>query len=393
MKLRIELLALLALTFSCAGQSFQSDATETEKVRCERLDFSAVDAAIAEFLMEQGLPGAGSVIVDRECGSVHLSSYGAFEPDRVYLLGSSSKVVSVGVMMELADRGLLDLDAPLGGYVSAWPGPGKPELSVAQLVSNSSGLVGLVDNPIYAPYLCQYRSGGTLRDCAEAIYSADDASTRIAPDAEFHYGGGQWQLAGGVAEEVANESWSQLVSELYGARCGATSIGYTNPFSLGGGVASALRYPDSFQGDVSTLPNTQNPNVEGGLYANVADYGKLLLMHLRGGLCDGTRALSEQAALRMREDRIGSVYGGTTAGMSGRTTGASAFSGYGLGWWVDREHPGVFADPGLYGAFPWLDVERGYAAFVALEADSGEVGGALYARIKPLVDAAFEQAR
>lgn len=61
------------------------------------------------------------------------------------LVASSSKVVSVGVLMRLADQGLVDVDATIGNYLSAW-GSGKPELEVAQLVSNSSGLVSLTDN-------------------------------------------------------------------------------------------------------------------------------------------------------------------------------------------------------------------------------------------------------
>ena len=103
------------------------------------------------------------------------------------------------------------------------------------------------------------------------------------------------------------------------------------------------------------------------MFTTAPDYGKVLLMHLRDGMCDGVRVLSAAAAQRMRVDRILQVYGGTTAGMTGRTTGATAFGGYGLGWWVDREHAGVFADPGLYGAFPWLDLNRNYGAFIAIE--------------------------
>ena len=59
-----------------------------------------------------------------------------------------------------------------------------------------------------------------------------------------------------------------------------------------------------FQGDPANLPSSDNPNVERGLYIDAADYGKLLLMHLRDGQCDGGRVLSEAAVRRMREDRI-----------------------------------------------------------------------------------------
>ena len=357
---------------------------------CTELDFGPFDAAVSAFLTKNGLRGASAVVVHKACGAVHTQGYGEFTPDRVYLVGSSSKVVSSGVLVQLADRDELDLDAPIGQYAGSWGDGGKPELEVAQMLSNSSGLVSLTDNPVYLPYLCQYRTGGSLSGCAHAIYTAKDADKRIPPDTEFHYGGAQWQLAGGIAEALAGKPWAELVRDTYAA-CDVPSLGFTNQFSLNGPGAS-FDYPPSFQGDPANLPSTDNPSIEGGLYVNAPDYGKLLLMHLRDGQCDGGRVLSAAATRRMREDRILTVYGGTTAGMTGRTTGATEFAGYGLGWWVDRDHPGVFADPGLYGAFPWLDLNRNYGAFIAIEGDSGQTGGALYAAVKPVVDAAFDAA-
>jgi CubicO group peptidase (beta-lactamase class C family) len=357
---------------------------------CAELDFAEFDAAVSAFLTKNGLRGASSAVVQKDCGAVHTQGYGEFPADRVYLVGSSSKVVSSAVLLRLADRGMLDLDAPIGQYVAAWGNGGKPELEVAQMLSNSSGLVSLTDNPLYLPYLCQYRTSGSVSDCAHAIYAAKDADKRIPPDTEFHYGGAQWQLAGGIAEAVTGTSWADLVRDTYAA-CDVPSLGFTNQFSLNG-PGGSFDYPPSFQGDPANLPSTDNPSIEGGLYINALDYGKLLLMHLRDGQCDGGRVLSQAATRRMREDRILIAYDGTTAGMTGRTTGATAFAGYGLGWWVDRDHGGVFADPGLYGAFPWLDLNRNYGAFIAIEGDSGQTGGALYAAVKPVLDAAFDAA-
>jgi CubicO group peptidase (beta-lactamase class C family) len=337
--------------------------------------------------------------VHRDCGVVHARGFGGYPADRVYLVGSASKVVTVGVLMRLADAGALDLDAPIGRYLSAWGMNDKSELRLAQLVSNSSGLVGLVDNPLYRPYACQYRDAGTLADCARSIFTADDAATRAPPDTSFHYGGGQWQLAGGIAELVSGKRWEDLVAETYEGSCGSGSFGYTNQFAKAalsaGGLGGALTYPAFFEGDLATLPSTENPNVEGGLFTTVGDYAKILLMHLRGGLCDGGRVLSQASVARMQVDRILETYGGSTAGQSGRTaggsgaTGGGALEGYGMGWWIDRAHPGVFADPGLYGAFPWIDVPRGYGALVAIEAD-GDAGAELWSTVKPALDQAFD---
>jgi hypothetical protein len=40
-----------------------------------------------------------------------------------------------------------------------------------------------------------------------------------------------------------------------------------------------------------------------------------------------------------------------------------------MGWWVDRGTDRV-RDPGAYGATAWLDLARGYGAYVVIESDS-----------------------
>ncbi len=346
------------------------------------LDFSAFDSAVEAFLKANNLAGASAVVVQKDLGIVHEKGYGQFAADRLYLIASSSKVMSVGILMRLVDEGKLDINAPISNYLSAF-GSYKMDITVAQLVSNSSGLVTLTDNPLYAPYLCQYLSAGTLTDCAKAIYTADDSADRKPPDMKFDYGGGQWQLAGGIAEVVSGKPWAQLVKEAYVDPCGTPSIGFNNQYQeaysyADGGVTAALSYPPFFMGDAGSLAPTQNPSVEGGAYTTAHDYGKILLMHLRGGMCDGGRVLSESSVALMQQDRIGMVYGGMTSDPN--------FAGYGLGWWVDRQHPGVVADPGAYGAIPFIDVSRKYAAMILLEASAAD-GSELLQKVKPSLDA------
>ncbi len=216
-----------------------------------------------------------------------------------------------------------------------------------------------------------------LVDLDEPIGTYVDAADRVEPDTAFRYGGGQWQLAGGVAEVVSGKTWAELIDETYVQPCETPTLGYANQFQ-----DSGLTYPPDFDGEVTNLTPTDNPSVEGGAYVSVSDYGKLLLLHLRGGLCGEARVLSDAAVERMRVDRILEVYGGST-GVGG------SLEGYGLGWWVDRENPGVFMDPGAYGAITWLDASRGYAAFIALEASS-ELGVALAEQAKPALDAVFD---
>jgi CubicO group peptidase (beta-lactamase class C family) len=237
-------------------------------------------------------------------------------------------------------------------------GAANPDITPAQLVSNSSGLPGLFPDPAYAPYRCQYTHTGTLQECAETIFtSPDDDADVIAPDTEFRYGGAQWQVAGAVAEVASGKTWAELVDEIYVEPCGLETLGYNNHF---GQIASGFTYPDGFDGDPSVLEPTDNPNMEGGAYATTGDYARLLLMHLRDGVCGDTRVLSPEALDRMHADRLAEAYAGDARGPA---------RGYGMGWWVQRD-TGRIDDPGAYGSYPWLDLDDGYGAYLVVESAS-----------------------
>ena len=142
-------------------------------------DFAEVATTMDDVVAEQGLEGAGLVIVQHDDGVIHEHYSGDFDADRISLLASASKMVTAGVLLRLADDGVLDLDAPVADVVD-W-GAGNPEITPAQLLSNSSGLVGLVDDPTFAPYICQYLASGTLSECAREIFTTtadDDAGGR-----------------------------------------------------------------------------------------------------------------------------------------------------------------------------------------------------------------------
>ena len=79
------------------------------------LDFSAFDTALEAFLLENELEGANVVIVHRDWGVVHQRAFGSFTLDRISLLASASKILSVGVIMRLHDEGVL-LNLETGEY-------------------------------------------------------------------------------------------------------------------------------------------------------------------------------------------------------------------------------------------------------------------------------------
>lgn len=327
----------------------------TDSIPTRSYDFSVVDLIVDQFVNDRDLTGAGLVVVDRDDGIVHEQYWGDIGPERISLIASASKMIVAGVLLRLDDQGVLDIDAPVAAAVE-W-GAGNPNITPAQLLSNSSGLVGLVPNPGYAPYFCQFLAQGDLQSCAKEIFTTvNDDVDIIAPDTEFRYGGGQWQVAGALAEAVSGRSWAQLVDDTYVQPCGVDSLGFNNHWTQFGALDFA--YPAEFDGDPSRLDDTENPNMEGGAYITAPDYAQLLLMHLRGGRCGDVQVLSTDALAQMHADRIGDVYGGSAGS-----------AGYGMGWLIDRAS-GRLSDAGAYGAVPWLDLDNGHGAYLVIEADN-----------------------
>jgi CubicO group peptidase (beta-lactamase class C family) len=314
---------------------------------------------------------------------LHQQGYGDFDADRLYLIASASKILSVGVVMKLHDEKKLDIDEPISTYLTEWGETKVGNVTAAQLFSNSSGLPtleevsGSVQNPSspYVSNLCQYNFAGTLQDCSKILYETEPPRE---PDTEFGYGGSQWQLGGALAEVASGKSWAELIDETYVKPCEVPSLGYTNQYAK-----SALGYPKNFMGDVANLDpaerDTANPNIEGGAYITAPDYAKLLMMHLNGGKCGKNQVLSQASVKRMQEDRV-SEYGGMVR---------PPFTGYGMGWWIAD---GYVADPGAYGAFPWIDEERGYAGIIMIELTS-TVGAQLALSAKPALDGVLDGAK
>lgn len=328
-----------------------------------------IDTVVSEAITANDLNGAGLVMVDAEEGIVSEQYWGDFDADRVSLVASSSKMVTATVVLGLASDGVVDLDAPLAEQVS-WTG-GNTTISLAELMSSQSGLVGLAgvnNDPAYPPYLCQFLTAGTLAACAQQIDTTpDDDRDTVPPGDEFRYGGAQWQVAGGAATDISGKSWGELLDEYLVSPCGLDSLGYTNHWAEFG---TGFDYPAAqFDGDPADLPVTDNPSMEGGLYIDPIDYAELLLMHLRGGSCGDTEvvdpALIERAHTNQLADGVGS---------------------YGFGWFVDDAN--TINDPGAFGSVAWLDLDDGVGAWLVIE-DTSETGGAMIDELEPLLRTAL----
>ena len=321
-------------------------------------DFTMADAWLERFVVTEALfPGGSMIIVDKTAGVIHKSAFGNQSEDSVVLLASTSKVPTVTLLMALHEDDAnvnFDISAPIANYLP-WLGVWDPAITTENLVSNRSGIPGLLNiftrPDDYSPHLCQFLPAGTLLACAETLFTTPLPNLpSVKPNTVFDYGGSQWQLAGGVAELVGGATWQQLWDQYIAEPCGLQIARFGNNLSLAG----------SWDGSPAGLVGLENPNMEGGMMSDLDDYAKLLSLHLNDGACGGNQVLSPESVAFMRKDRSPEV-------------------GYGMGWWIKAPAQGdniyLYDDPGYYGSIAWLDIERGYGGVVFFEEYSGAAGG------------------
>ncbi|MBW2160923.1 MAG: beta-lactamase family protein, partial [Deltaproteobacteria bacterium] len=278
-----------------------------------KYDFSVVDEAVADFMADHpAVEGVTLAVVRGAEGQIYEEGYDdGVDRDRISLIASTGKVLSAGVILALVDDGLLELDRPIAEYLD-W-GDYHSAVTMRQILSMTSGLPPSfwIADACYS-YPCECDPATSIQACGRTVFQ--DESLSIPPGEEFLYT--RWQLAGAVAEIVSNMSWAELVRQKLVAPCGLPDTGYRRLFP---------EYPEAFDGDPANLPETENPGLGGGAYSTVNDYSKVLLMHLREGLCGQERVLSPGMVQAMQEDLV-------PEGVAMPSWRPEAIN-YGMGWW------------------------------------------------------------
>jgi len=374
--LPVLIMTALALTPACGGGGGSASAPAPPDQGSGTAppvtpDFTEVDAAFETFIEESAVfDGVSYVVVDAQ-ESLHTATFGDHSVDTVVLLASTSKVPAVMTMLALEEDtdATFDMDQAIGEVL---PFDGVyADRTPSQLVSNTSGIPGLRQLALYGPHLCQFSFDTSVifEACGEILLSVPLPDGNDAGSI-FDYGGSQWQLAGVTAAVAANATWNQLVEAYLATPC------QLEVFTFGNMWEDITQW----DGTVASLLGQSNPNIEGGAITNLADYAKLLQVHLNGGFCGDTRVLSENALAEMRVDRGGAVDNNPTP--------------YGMGWWISTDNPGVYDDPGAFGSISFIDTERGFAGYVAIDdytrVDADAPVRLVRQKIIPLLQNAFD---
>ena len=303
--------------------------------------WASVESGLSELLTARPALEGASMAAGTRGFTSQLQHLGDFDDDTVVSLASASKLLSGVVILRLVDQGLIALDAPISDYLPAFTGA-KAEMTMRQLFSHTSGLPGNRTASLQPePNLWILNDDSlTLAESVDQIACCVDLIGE--PGEQFSYGGFSMQVAGRVAEVVANADWEALVERELNGPLGLSSI--------------------NFQG----LGTTRNYRIGGAARASLRDYRRVLEMLANNGVYRGQRYLSESAMDALLADQTRDkpvIYGPPVAQVQNL--------GYGFGGWLHFDASGneviAISSKGAFDALPWFRPGTGDWAMIYVE--------------------------
>lgn len=304
-----------------------------------------VAAVLRQAAADSAFPGAyamvgrrGGVIAAVSVGRIDWTTTAATPNDStLWDLASLTKVLGMtSAMMQLVERGLVELDAPAQRYLPEWIGPNKDRVTVRHLLTHTSGL----------PAFRRYDTLTTNADSIVAMLLAEPLDT--LPGARMVYSDIGAYVAGRIVERVSGMSLDRYLAERVFGPIGARETMYRPPAPLLARIAPTEI--DTIRGKIhGTVHDPRAFYIGGvsahaGLFGSGRDLARMAQLYLNGGELAGVRVFRPETielfTTRQVADRaLGwqKPSGTNTAGhlMSERAFGHTGFTGTSL--WIDPE--------------------------------------------------------
>lgn len=350
---------------------------------------------IAEFeavVAAANLPGAVALITDSN-GTRYARAFGMADAvngvpmreDTLFQIASMTKALTSVAVLQLVERGMLDLDAPVGSIL--------PELAEPQVLdgfdADGKAMLRPANGPVTLRHLLLHTSG-----CGYTFMNADllrhamatgkmaagkraslDLPLLFDPGTNWQYGTGiDW--AGLAVEAVTGITLGEWFEREITGPLGMTQTRFRAEWDANEAQVH-VRDEGGFKTQGMVLGGGEYHNGGGGLSSTAGDYGRFMRMILRGGELDGVRVLSPEMAKIAREDALPEQLsaGEMTTAMP---SFASAFNplpdqrgGWTLGGFLVNTEtgpagrsPGSLHWAGIFNCYYWIDSERDLAGLI-----------------------------
>ena len=305
---------------------------------------AAIPPAVEEAIRAGETPGAvivighqDQVVLRQAFGHRSLAPPQPMTPDAVFDVASLTKVVATTpAVLQLVEKGRLQLDAPAARYWPAFKGHGKERITLRQLLTHYSGLrPGMPPQPAWSGY------NAALKQIA------GDTPTQPA-ESRFIYSDLNFTILGELVRRVSGDPLEAYCRRYIFKPLGMKDTGFKPPRSLNGRLAPTME--GSF-GVVHDPDTRRMGGVSGaaGLFSTADDLACFAQTLLDQGRRAERQLLSPAAVKEMAQPQS----------PDGRLPAR------GLGWaiqspsgnWSEMLPAGTFGHKGFTGTLLWVDPE------------------------------------
>ena len=352
-----------------------------------------LDDVLAVGVKNGQVPGSVAAMVDKN-GMTYIGSAGertigsgdVMTTDTVGAIASMTKAVTGAAVMQLVEKGLVDLDAPAETYcaeigtprvLEGFDAEGQPilrdarsQVTLRNLLTHTSGYAYDFTDANLTKWHAATNTPGSLSRRFDSLKTP----LMFDPGTKWHYGVGiDW--AGIILERVTKSTLADYFAEFLLEPLGMVDTGFVcTPSMLERKAALHLRTPDSsfmsFQ--MPAVENAEFDSGGGGLFSTMTDYARFMRMILNDGELDGTRVLSAETVAQMATNQMGAVrVTGLKSANPGFFNDADIFPGtpksWGLSFMINEEPlpngcpTGALMWCGAFNSYFWIDKTTGIA--------------------------------
>lgn len=192
--------------------------------------------------------------------------------DTPMFLASAGKMFTAVSVLQLVETGKVDLDAPLGTYLTDYPNAEMARVTIRQLLQHRGGTgdMGILARG-------DGDSRAKARTIADIVALNGNRAPSFPPGSRMEYSNYGFLLLGAVVERVSGQSYYDYVEEHVFAPAGMTSAGFPDLDHLDGvatGLTTFYGEEDELVSNVPVLPWRGTP--AGGGVASANDMRKFI---------------------------------------------------------------------------------------------------------------------
>jgi CubicO group peptidase (beta-lactamase class C family) len=172
---------------------------------------------------------AGSLLIAHGDGQPWSRSWGLLDkagetpitPDTPMFLASAGKMFTAVSVLQLVEAGKIELDAPLGRYLTDYPNKEMALITIRQLLQHQDGAgdMGILARGDGA-------NRASVRTIADIIALNGDRAPDFPPGSKTEYNNYGYLLLGAVVERVSGKSYYDYVAKNVFEPAGMTSAGF-----------------------------------------------------------------------------------------------------------------------------------------------------------------------